>query len=257
MPPSHVFQLVFRPNTNIVITAYAYLLLTHVLSAYHPTRTLAHLSAPTLTAIFIALDLAAFAVQLAGGSMASPTASPAAQQRAIHIYMGGIGFQQAAIVAFVALCVTFQREMTRFERTVPSTAPAAGRASPGLRAWTGTGWRPLLLALYLALAMITVRIVFRLVEFSGGVEDGSELTRREAYFYVLEVTPMVLAGTVFAVWHPGRCMVGVVDEVEGAGAVIKRCWRRRGMAKTSTRARGVKGRERLMSEDEYELVAKK
>ena len=178
------------------MNAHAYLLLTHVLSAYHPTKTLANIPPATLSVIFVTLDLAAFAVQLTGGSMASPTASPAAQQRAIHIYMGGIGFQQAAIVAFVTLCMVFQRQMTGFERTSP-----IGWKDNGLSTWVGKGWRPLLLSLYTGLAMITVRIVYRLVEFSGSVDHGDLITK-EIYFYVLEAAPMVIAGTVFAVWHP-------------------------------------------------------
>lgn len=234
-------QYVSVSNKTTVMNAHAYLLLTHVLSAYHPTRTLARLPAPTLTVIFITLDLAAFAVQLTGGTMASPTASPAAQQRAIHIYMGGIAFQQAAIIAFVTLCVVFQREMIQLERT-----SLTGLKETGRKAWTGTGWRPLLLSLYTGLAMITVRIIYRLVEFSGGVEDGSVLITVEAYFYVLEAAPMVLAGTLFALWHPGRCMVGVVDEIEGVWAAVKGFWRGRGIGKG--------GRERLGSTDEHELV---
>lgn len=173
--------------------------------------------------------------------MASPTASPAAQQRAIHIYMGGIGFQQAAIIAFVTLCILFQREMIQFERM-----SVIGWKSISLRAWIGTGWRPLLLSLYTGLAMITVRIIYRLVEFSGGVEDGSVLITKEAYFYVLEAAPMVLAGTVFAVWHPGRCMAGVIDEIEGVRAAIKGLWRGGRVGKG--------GRERLGSADEHELT---
>ncbi|KAH8708492.1 hypothetical protein GQ44DRAFT_715313 [Phaeosphaeriaceae sp. PMI808] len=56
--------------------------------------------------------------------------------------------------------------------------------------------------IYAALALIFVRIIFRLVECSGGID--SSISRQEAYAYILDSVPMLLALWLFNVYHPGR-----------------------------------------------------
>ena len=75
--------------------------------------------------------------------MAGPTALPADQMKAIHVYMGGIGLQQFFIFVFLGLAVKFNMEMLKME-------------SRGRLASTKTEWRRLLYALYASLGLITV-----------------------------------------------------------------------------------------------------
>jgi hypothetical protein len=49
-----------------------------------------------------------------------------------------------------------------------------------------------------------IRIIYRLVEFSSGVEG--YIPSHEGFFYALEVTPMILATGMFAFIHPGRSL---------------------------------------------------
>ncbi|KAK4998615.1 hypothetical protein LTR66_002183 [Elasticomyces elasticus] len=73
-------------------------------------------------------------------------------------------------------------------------------------------WRPLLYALYSALAAITLRIIYRIVEFSRGTSSSNPIPFHEEYAYALDAFPMMLAILVLVVWHPDRTLVGPDSE---------------------------------------------
>ncbi|KAK5060073.1 hypothetical protein LTR84_009957 [Exophiala bonariae] len=196
---------------KVRVNAFAYMTFGRMIYYFHPSRAIFRMPAATISAIFVFFDLTAFVVQLIGGSMAGPSASPEAQERGLNLYMGGIGFQQFMILVFVGLCVAFQLQMTRFKTVHGNSSILHDRRY----------WMPLLSALYIALAMITVRIIYRLVEFSGGIEKGSVLTTREVYFYLLEAVPMLCALTCFAVCHPGRFMNGPGSDMPGIFSLLR------------------------------------
>lgn len=182
-----------------------------------PSHRILGMPAVTLAALFVALDIVSFIVQLVGGSMATPAAPLAEQQRAIHIYMGGIGLQEFFILIFVGLCIQFQRRMRKIK-------------GPGhnMRYFFTSSWGMLLCALYFSLAMISVRIVYRLVEFSGGMGQDNPLTTHEAYFYVLEAVPMFLALVSFNIIHPGRIITGPHSDMPGLVSLKNKFARRQG-----------------------------
>jgi hypothetical protein len=200
------------------VNAFAYMTLGRMIYFFHPSRMILRMPAATISAVFVFFDLAAFVVQLIGSGMAGPTASPEDQQRGVHVYMGGIGFQQLMILVFVGLCVIFQFQMAKLEICHGNTSRYHDR----------TKWVPLLCALYAALAMITVRIVYRLVEFSGGIEQGNALTTNEVYFYILEGAPMLCALSSFVVCHPGRFIDGPGSDMPGLFTLLKNWFRRQG-----------------------------
>ncbi|EQB56579.1 RTA1 domain-containing protein [Colletotrichum gloeosporioides Cg-14] len=206
-----VFQI-FVLLAPLWVNAFAYMTLGRMIHFFHPSRSLLRLPATFFAALFVALDVVSFIIQLVGGSMAGPTAPPEEQMRAIHIYMGGIGLQEVFILAFVGLAYVFQRNMRRAEKL-------DGRQKQG--------WRPLVWALYFSLGSITVRIVYRLVEFSSGHGMDNQLITREGYFYGLEAVPMVLAIAVFNVVHPGAIMDGPGAEMPGLVATIKEAFRKK------------------------------
>ena len=103
--------------------------------------------------------------------------------------MGGIGIQQFFIILFTILAVQFHRDLHQQPHT------AKNRQA-----------RNLLYVLYTALILITVRIIFRLVEYASGFN--STIPRHEAYQYVLDSTLMLFALVLFNVIHPGRIMAG-------------------------------------------------
>jgi len=148
--------------------------------------------------------------------MAGPTALPAAQMKAIHVYMGGIGLQQFFIFVFLGLAVGFHREMLGMER--------------GGQLGIGKGkWRGLLYVLYASLGLITIRIFFRLIEFSGGKTSSNPLPFHEVYFYALEAVPMFLAILTMNIVHPGNILNGPDSKMPSLKQTLKgMLWKRKG-----------------------------
>ncbi|KAK0745678.1 RTA1 domain-containing protein [Schizothecium vesticola] len=201
---------VFSIGSNLLVilaplwvNAFAYMLAGRMIYYWLPSKSVGRLRARTMSSWFVWLDIVTFFVQAAGGSMLEN--EDATQARlGLHIYMGGVGLQQFFVCLFVLVMVKFHADVRRsgHQRT--------------------TSWRSQLFSIYFALALITVRIVFRLVEFSSGI-DGP-IPKNEVFFYTLEATPMVLAIGIFAVFHPGRTLVG--PEGEFSKLVVQKGGRR-------------------------------
>ncbi|KUJ17587.1 uncharacterized protein LY89DRAFT_584821 [Mollisia scopiformis] len=189
------------------INAFAYMLLARLINFYSPTRSILSIPTPILSVIFVSLDFISFVIQLVGGSWAGPTAPEADQLKGIHIYMGGIGLQQFFIFVFLGLAVKFQFEMKEVDRL--------GRGR-GDQKWKGMLW-----TLYASFGFITIRIFFRLIEFSAGNTSSNPLPYHEGYFYALEAVPMVFAILCFNVMHPGKVLVGPESELPGVIAMLK------------------------------------
>ena len=128
--------------------------------------------------------------------MAGPGSTPDSQRKGLNIYMGGIGMQEGFIVLFLGLVIKFHLDQIKADRF--------GR----LTAHKMTGWRQLIYALYGCLAAITIRIIYRLAEFSGGLGASNPLPSNEPVLYVLESSPMWLAIIVWNIVHPGRFIQG-------------------------------------------------
>jgi hypothetical protein len=213
----------------IWVNAYAYMTLGRMVYYFTPSHSLIGMPAATLAAIFVGLDIVSFIIQLVGGSMSGPASPPDEQMKAIHIYMGGIGLQEFFIVIFVVLCVLFQRKMHEMNQ------------QGGIKAFFTSDWGMLLCTLYFSLAMISVRIFYRLIEFSSGTGQDNALVTHEIYFYVLEAAPMFLALLAFNIVHPGMIMTGPGSEMPGLFSLIK------------GKFRGRKGKQLLDDESDVEM----
>lgn len=64
----------------------------------------------------------------------------------------------------------------------------------------------MLYIMYAVLFLITVRIIFRLVEWSNGLD--STIPNHEVYLYVFDSTPMLIALVLLNIVHPGYIMPG-------------------------------------------------
>lgn len=210
-----IFQI-FVLLSPLWVNAFDYMVLGRMIYFFAPSHKVFNIAAPILAAAFVAFDFVAFIIQLVGGSMAGPTAPAEEQLKAIHIYMGGMGLQQFFIVVFVAFAVKFQLDMRKVKTTRETSSD-----------WR-SDWHPLLFTLYASLTCITIRIIFRLVEFSSGSTGVSNpLLTNEAYFYGLEATPMLLAIAAFNIIHPGLILVGAESEMPGFFAICKGLFRKR------------------------------
>ncbi|KAH7354524.1 RTA1 domain-containing protein [Plectosphaerella cucumerina] len=185
------------------VNAFAYMVVGRMVYYWLPSKSIWRLKARTMTSLFVWLDVVLFFVQATGGSMIE-NEDPESAKLGLYIYMGGIGAQQGFLLLFLLIMVKFNVNIRQ-----------QGIDRP-------TSWQRLLNSLYAVLALITIRITFRLVEFSFGING--PIPKNEAFFYTLEATPMVLAIGIFAPIHPGRTLTG--PESEFSALIVQKGKRR-------------------------------
>ncbi|OJJ42907.1 hypothetical protein ASPZODRAFT_1237105 [Penicilliopsis zonata CBS 506.65] len=181
------------------LNAFMYMILGRMVYFLVPEKRLFGISAKRLATIFVCLDVLTFLVQATGGILASQqNGSQSIIQTGMHIYMVGIGVQEFCILVFTALLVAFQRRVMR------SALP------PQVQ---GPSWKWLFFSMYTALILITIRIIYRLVEYSDGTDySTSPILSHEWYMYVFDATPISLAFLVVNIFHPGRFLIGPDSE---------------------------------------------
>ena len=202
--------------------AYAYMVMGRMVYNYTPSASVFKVKAWRFGLIFVLLDVFAFIVQLAGAAVSSAhsKSNPNLPMLGIHIYMGGIGFQQLCIFLFLALAV---RLHLKLRMQLPSPDRSRGLL--------------LLYIEYIVVLLITVRIIFRLVEYSNGVK--STIPKHEVYQYILDSTLMLIALVLFNVFHPGRLMPG--QESNLPSRKVRKDWKKQGQ-----QPRGRIGEEYLL-----------
>ena len=184
----------------IWINAFDYMLLGRMVYFFLPEQKVLGINAIRFARYFVAADIASFFIQAIGGSILSQGTNESTKQLnlGLHIYMAGIGIQEGFILFFATLAIMFHRRMIQLERE--GILELKGQLS----------WRPLLYTLYASLTLITVRIIFRLVQYASGFL--STIPTHEAYFYALEALPMFLALLIMNITHPGRTLIGPDSE---------------------------------------------
>lgn len=175
------------------INAYVYMTAGRLIWTYHPAKKVFGVKAVSTGKYFVWLDIVSFLVQATGGTMLQPGGSESTMKTGKTIYMLGVGVQQGFIVLFTAVILRFQFVVQRL----------------GVQ---NRRWLWVTYALYATLILISIRIIFRLVEFSAGVEVSNPLPYHEVYAMVLDAFPMVLACFILAVVHPGIALKGPESE---------------------------------------------
>ncbi|KAJ5635962.1 uncharacterized protein N7484_009275 [Penicillium longicatenatum] len=186
----------------IWINAFIYMTLGRMVNFFLPDKKLCRISARRFGVIFICLDILAFLVQLAGAVLSSSTGdSMKMVMLGVHLYMGGIGLQDLFILCFLALTVHLHRKLLQLEinGTERDIQKLKHCAYP---------WRWQFYTIYLALGLITVRIVFRLAQYAQGTSASNQVLTHEVYEYVFDAVPMFLALVLLNVFHPGRNLQG-------------------------------------------------
>lgn len=170
--------------------AYAYMVMGRMVYNFTPTASVFKVKAWRFGLIFVLLDVLAFFMQAAGAVIASGEhKTEKTLMMGIHIYMGGIGFQQLCIFLFLALAVRLHKKL---RLQLPSPERSRGLL--------------LLYVEYAVVGLITVRIIFRLIEYSAGIK--STIPKHEVYQYIFDSTLMLIASVLFNAFHPGRLMSG-------------------------------------------------
>lgn len=65
-----------------------------------------------------------------------------------------------------------------------------------------TPWQKFLVVLYITSVLILIRSGFRMIEYAMGHD--SELQSKEVYIYVLDAALMLIASTLFNIFHPSK-----------------------------------------------------
>ncbi|KKZ65264.1 hypothetical protein EMCG_08871 [[Emmonsia] crescens] len=220
------------------LNAFVFMVMGRMIYFYIPEKKIFGISAQRITVVFVLLDVFSMIVQSSSASFMSSD-NPNLAKIGINVYMGGIGLQELFIIMFFVLAGRFQYLMNKLEIYQPQHFP----------------WRRLLYSLYAALILITIRIIYRLVEYSSGLETG--LATSEAAFYCLEAVPMFFGLAVFNVVHPGIALVGPEsefpkkqkrDKKKGKDRP-KRSWRHRGQRANDVESRSDVETEGLRMQD--------
>jgi hypothetical protein len=188
------------------LNAFDYMVLGRMIHFFLPEQKIWGIRARKLAVWFVLADILSFLTQLGGGSMIQNGNDNSTLMLGIHIYMGGIGLQEFFILIFTAFAFRFRARMIRVES---GQLPGVGLQDADRR----RSWRVLLYALLATLALITTRIIYRLIEFAAGIDPNSNpLPFHEWYFYVFDAAPMLLGLMIMNVAHPGRILVGPGSE---------------------------------------------
>ncbi|KAJ5674932.1 uncharacterized protein N7477_004866 [Penicillium maclennaniae] len=174
------------------VNAFVYMIFGRMVYYFVPEKKVLGIKADKLAKIFIWLDVSSFIIQATGGIMDSDFSNEM-NRIGLHIYTAGIAAQEFFIVCFCGLLFVFHRRMRE-----------------GYSEYSrGNQWRTLVFAMYATLGCITIRIIYRLIEFADTNTAGtSPLTVNEAPFYCLECLPMFGAMIIWNIWHPGRYLQG-------------------------------------------------
>jgi hypothetical protein len=188
------------------LNAFAYMVLGRMIYFFLPEREIFGVQARRIALWFVCFDILSFLTQLAGGVLINPSNDANTLLVGIHVYMGGVGIQEVFILVFTAFALRFRTLMRRVET---GQLPAVGLIDEHRK----QSWRGLLYALLACLALITTRIIYRLVEFASGIQpDTNPIPYHEWYFYVFDALPMLVAFYLMNVVHPGRVLVGPESE---------------------------------------------
>lgn len=137
-----------------------------------------------ISKIYIIIDIASFMCQIMGSAAQASGAEGAA--KGVKIVMGGLAIQLIAFAVFILITVVLHRRLLQV-RTPTSERP-------------NVPWERAIWTLYAVSALITVRSLFRFIEFA---DAGGSISRNEALMYVFDATLLFLTALCFAIIHPG------------------------------------------------------
>ncbi|KAI0837055.1 RTA1-domain-containing protein [Hypoxylon sp. FL0890] len=151
------------------------------------------LSARMYTIVFMTCDIISLVVQAVGGAMASMASGDGNDTKlGTNIMVTGVLFQLAAMTVFALLTLDFLRRSSKF----------------GLP----REYNKILIALFISLAAIFARSIFRAVELIEGWNG--YLMMHETYFIALDGALMVLAVIIFLPFDPARTVPKVYRAVK-------------------------------------------
>ncbi|CAN9085635.1 unnamed protein product [Alternaria alternata] len=189
------------------INAFVYMTAGRLVYFLHPKKRLWGIEAVKMGRWFVWLDILGFIIQAVGGLMMNQDNGARVIEIGKNVYMNGVGVQQLFIWISLGMIMRFHVDMLRVERD-SQLCGVNGSRSRAAR------WKWLTYTIYAVLGLITIRIVFRLVEFSAGIDESANvLIGTEGYALGLDAVPMMLALLLLAIVHPGFVLKGSDSEL--------------------------------------------
>jgi hypothetical protein len=188
------------------INAFVYMTAGRLVYFLHPKKRLWGIEAVKMGRWFVWLDILSFIVQAAGGLMMNQENGAKVIEIGKNVYMSGAGVQQLFILMFLGMIVKFHGDVLGLEQNdqLCDTNNSRRRVAR---------WKWLTYTLYAVLGLITIRIIFRLVEFSAGTDESTNvLIGTEGYGLGLDAGPMTLALLLLATVHPSIVLRGPDSE---------------------------------------------
>ncbi|KAH8681072.1 RTA1 like protein-domain-containing protein [Xylariales sp. PMI_506] len=180
--------------TPVLTNAFVYMVFGRMVWNYTAGHQIWKIKAWHFSIVFVLLDAIALLIQIYGAAKAATAVETDTSLDGLHVYMGGVAIQQVFILGF---CLYAGKLFAIMKRS-----PMSSENRNGL-------W--LLKTLFAVLLLITLRIGFRLGEYSQGLQ--STIPNHEAYQYCLDSLPMLAALVLFNIVHPGRIMNGKGSEI--------------------------------------------
>ncbi|CAD6443453.1 6a25eb9f-b737-4dcf-a6bd-5b1430d891ae [Sclerotinia trifoliorum] len=233
---SSIFVLTISPFVN----AYHCILLGHLVHHFLTSRSLQGIRARFLPLPFLVVNTAVFVLEVVGATMMDKRNLEWEQRTADHVHIGGLVVQMLINFVFIGMLVAFWFEVSGSGRSV-----------------TGTKWKGLVGAIFGASGLILIQIFSSLARFSAGDKSSSILSSHESYFYILEITPTVLAIATLNVFHPGRFMTGE-EKMESLWSILTSllpCCRSRNKSRR-TNATSIASSKELVGLDEQSKYEK-
>lgn len=148
------------------------------------------------TRLFVFGDIMCLNIQSTGGGLTAST-NPNVIKIGEHIVVAGLGLQIAIFISFVACCVCFHVRFSRYIHAEHVTIHVP--------------WEAMLNMLYAVSVIISIRNVFRLVEYVMG--KGSYLFANEWPVYVFDGALMLLVMVALYVWYPDQLVVNRTESM--------------------------------------------
>ncbi|RAL08261.1 RTA1 domain-containing protein [Aspergillus homomorphus CBS 101889] len=140
-----------------------------------------------ITKIYVLIDIGSFVCQMMGSAMQA-SGDLDGVRTGQRVVIGGLAVQLVALGWFLIETSSVHRRL--------SSRPPSGPARDPTMPWRRTLW-----TLHAVTGLITVRSIYRLIEFLAGTD--SPLSKKEAFLYVFDASLLAIAVFAFAAVHPG------------------------------------------------------
>ncbi|KFY77917.1 hypothetical protein V499_02819 [Pseudogymnoascus sp. VKM F-103] len=184
--PLYIMQALLILLAPILFAASVYMILGRLIRATG-AESYAIIRATRITKIFVGGDILCFLVQAMGAGMLSGADSKKGKDRGQNVILGGLILQIIIFLLFLLVAIIFHKRLRN--RPTGKTLDAS------------ITWERMLSQLYIVSVLITIRNLFRVIEYAAG-EDGY-LLQNEWPIYVFDALLMATVLAVCNFWYVG------------------------------------------------------